>query len=375
MLLLFDYEILRVICWAFLGFLLISFAIIGCFDLGVGMLLPFLGKSDDERGLIVRTTCSFRWGGQIFLLLAGAVLYAAWPIAFSVSIHSLNIVLYWLIFALLLRPLGFVFRNKLPGKKIRCYLDKVLFIGSLLTVFVFGIAVGNLLIGIPFYLESSMNMVYVAGTQYLFSPFSLLAGILAVSMIVMHSAVYLQLKMQGVVSKRISKVVFLSALITLALFAVAGYWIIDLEGYHLLSEVFPNADSNPLASEVKSEAGLWMDNYGHLPELWSVPAAVFASGLITIILVRVNRRKSAFVFSSFTIAAIILTAVCSMFPFMIPSSISLSSSLTVWDSSASIDTLNTVFWCGVFSLPLIALYLNYFFRGLSSQMDKSEGCL
>ena len=375
MLLLFDYEILRVICWAFLGLLLISFAIIGCFDLGFCMLLPFLGKSDDERGLIVRTTSSFRGGGQIFLLLAGAVLYAAWPIAFSVSIHSLNIVLYWLIFALLLRPLGFVFRKKLPGKKIRCYLDKVLFIASLLTVFVFGIAVGNLLIGIPFYLESSMNMVYVAGTRYLFSPFSLLAGVLAVSMIVMHSAVYLQLKMQGVVSKRINKVVFLSTLITLALFAVAGYWIIDLEGYHLLSEVFPNADSNPLASEVKSEAGLWMDNYGHLPELWSVPAAVFASGLITIILVRVNRRKSALVFSSFTIAAIILTAVCSMFPFMIPSSISLSSSLTVWDSSASIDTLNTVFWCGVFSLPLIALYLNYFFRGLSSQMDKSEGCL
>ncbi len=360
--LLFDYQVLRVICWAFLEILLIGFVVIGSFDLAAGILLPFLAKGDGERGLIVDAVNSYGKGGQVFLLLAGAVLYAAWPIAFSVSLHSPGFVLLCLVFVLLLGALGFVLRNKIHYKKLRCYWDKVLFMGSLLTVFVLGMVFGNLLTGLPFYFDASMDRVYVADIDYLFSSFSLLTGLLSISMITMHGAVYLRIRLQDKIRRRANRIVFLFTLITLFLFALAGCWAIDLEGYHLVSEIFPNAETNPMASEVKSEQGLWLDNYGHLPGLWRIPAMVFVSGLISIVLVRVNREKSAFIFSSITVAAIILTAACSMFPFLIPSSVYLNSSLTVWDSSASQETLMRVFWYAMFCLPLMILYLFWFFR-------------
>jgi cytochrome d ubiquinol oxidase subunit II len=364
----FDYETLRIIWWAFLGTLLIGFAITGGYDLGVGVLLPFLGKNDDERRIIINAIGPNWEGNQVWFIMVGGALFAAWPMAYAVSFSCMYFPLLLTLFALLLRPIGFDYRSKVTHQKWRDYWDKALFIGGAVPAFVFGVAFGNLLKGIPFLLENDMRIVYFGYLWDLLNPFSLFVGLISLSLFVMHGAVYLQIKTVGEIYDRAKKVVVIFTLITLVLFALAGYWIGFLDGYHFTSEIFPNAPSNPLLKFVKREPGLWLDNYGHWPDLWMIPASAFFSGLILIVLSLLNRPGSAFVFSSFMVAAVVLTGGVSMFPFIIPSSISLNSSLTVWDSSSSQTTLYIMFWVTIIFLPLIVIYTSWAFRVLRGKI-------
>ncbi len=358
----FDYETLRIIWWAFLGILIIGFAIMGGFDLGVGVLLPFLGKTDEERRVILNSVGPTWEGNQVWLVMAGAALFAAWPTAYAVSFSSFYFALLLALFALFLRPLGFDYRSKLTTPMWRENWDRALFVGGFVPALVLGIAFGNLLKGIPFHFENDMRIVYFGNLLGLLNPFALLAGLISLSMFIMHGAVYLQIKTIDPINSRAKSSVLIFTMITLVLFALAGGWIVTLDGYHITSEIFPNASSNPIAKFVKREPGLWLDNYGHLPGLWAVPISAFISGGMTLVLSRFDRPGSAFVFSCITISAIILTAGGSMFPFIIPSSISLNSSLTVWDASSSLRTLNVMFWVTIIFLPLIMIYTSWVYR-------------
>ncbi|WP_152555636.1 cytochrome d ubiquinol oxidase subunit II [Methylomarinum vadi] len=364
----FDYETLRIIWWAFLGALLIGFAITDGFDLGVAMLLPSLGKSDEERRVIINSVGPTWEGNQVWLVTAGGALFAAWPMAYAVSFSSLYLALFATLVALFLRPLGFDYRSKLPDQKWRENWDKALFVGGLVPALIMGVGIGNLLKGIPFHLDADMRIFYLGSFIGLLNPFALLAGAISVAMYLMHGAVYLQLRTEAEIYLRCKPVVLVSGLVLLVLFALAGLWVTHLEGYHITSEIFPNAPSNPLAKFVKRGEGLWLDNYNHVPALWSVPALAFVSGLLTIALSRFDRPGLAFITSSLTVTSIILTAGVSMFPFLIPSNMSLNSSLTIWDSSSSQATLNTMFWVTVVFLPLILLYTSWVFRVLRGKI-------
>lgn len=275
-------------------------------------------------------------------------------------------------FALFLRPVCFKFRSLLANEKWRYCWDGALFIGGLIPALAFGVAFGNLLIGIPFHLESDMQIVYLGHIWVLLNPFSVLAGFLSLSMFLMQGAIYLQIKTAGEINLRTKKIIFFFTINTLVFFAIAGNWITLVNGYHIVSEVFPNAPTNPLSSSVKQESGLWLDNYGHLPDLWMMPASAFVSGLLSIIFSRLNKPVSAFIFSSLTVGAIVLTAGCSMFPFIMPSSISLNSSLTVWDYSASQHRLSLMLWEIVIFLPLLAMYSCWVFRVLRVLNEKKD---
>lgn len=365
---LFDYETLRIIWWGFLGALLIGFSVTGGFDLGVGVLLPFLGKTDDERRVIINAIGPTWEGNQVWFVMAGGALFAAWPMAYAVSFSSMYFALLLTLFALFLRPLGFDYRSKLTNPQWRESWDKALFVGGLVPALVFGVAFGNLLSGIPFQLENNLRIVYLGSFWGLFNPFSLLAGLLSLSLFIMHGAVYLQIKTVDAINQRAKKCVLIFTVVTLALFALAGYYLTFLDGYHIASKVITDGPSNPLIKDVIKQPGLWLDNYGHLPGLRVIPLSAFLAGLICILLSRINRPGIAFIFSSLTIASIILTAGCSMFPFLIPSSISINSSLTIWDSSSSITTLNMMFWVTVFFLPLIVVYTSWVFRVLRGKV-------
>ena len=364
----FDYETLRLIWWAFLGALLIGFAITDGFDLGVAMLLPYLGKSDDERRVIINSVGPTWEGNQVWFVTAGGALFAAWPMAYAVSFSGMYFALFIILFALFLRPLGFDYRSKLPDQKWRENWDKALFVGGLVPALVMGVGFGNLLKGLPFHLDSDMRIFYLGDFWGLLNPFALLAGGISLTMFLMHGAVYLQLKTEGEIYQRAKSVVWVAALLVMILFAFGGLWITHLDGYHITSEIFPNGPSNPLAKFVKRGEGLWLDNYGHIPALWSIPAAAFATGLATIGLSKFDRPGLAFITSSLTVATIILTAGVSMFPFLIPSNMSLNSSLTVWDSSSSQSTLHLMFWVTVIFLPLIVIYTSWVFRVLRGKI-------
>ena len=187
-------------------------------------------------------------------------------------------------------------------------------------------------------------------------------------MLIMHGAVFLQLKTEGDINQRCKKVVTVFAIMTLAIFALAGIWVANIDGYHISTEVFPNAPSNPRAKIVNKELGLWLDNYAHCPALWAVPGLAFIAGAITMALSKVGRPGLAFIASSLTLASVILTAGVSMFPFLIPSSSAINSSLTVWDASSSFGTLKIMFWVTLVFLPIVLAYTTWVFRVLRGKI-------
>ncbi len=364
----FDYETMRLIWWALLGALLIGFAITDGFDLGVAILLPFLGKNDAERRVIINSIGATWEGNQVWFVTAGGALFAAWPIAYSVAFSGFYFALLLTLFALFMRPIGFDYRSKLPSQNWRNNWDIALFVGGFVPALIFGVAFGNLLKGVPFYFDNDMRIFYTGSFWALLNPFALLAGLLSVSMLIMHGAVFLQLKTEGDINQRCKKVVTVFAIMTLAIFALAGIWVANIDGYHISSEILPNAPSNPLAKTVNKDLGLWLDNYAHCPALWTVPGLAFIAGAVTMALSKIGRPGLAFITSSLTLASVILTAGVSMFPFLIPSSSDLKSSLTVWDASSSLTTLKIMFWVTVIFLPIVVAYTTWAFRVLRGKI-------
>jgi len=363
-----DYETMRLIWWALLGALLIGFAITDGFDMGVAVLLPFLGKNDNERRVIINSIGSVWEGNQVWFITAGGALFAAWPIAYAVAFSGFYFALLLTLFALFLRPIGFDYRSKLPSQKWRNNWDIALFVGGFVPSLIFGVAFGNLLQGVPFHLDNDMRIFYTGSFWALLNPFALAAGLVSLSMLVMHGAVYLQLKTGGDINRRCKKVVLVAAIITLTIFAAAGIWVSNLDGYHITSEILPNAPSNPLAKVVQKGPGLWLDNYEHYPVLWIIPTLAFIAGGLTIVLSKIERPGLAFITSSLTLTSIILTAGVSMFPFLMPSSSALNSSLTVWDASSSLTTLKLMLLATLIFLPIVLAYTTWVFRILRGKI-------
>ena len=364
----FDYETMRLIWWALLGALLIGFAITDGFDLGVAILLPFLGKNDSERRVIINAIGATWEGNQVWFVTAGGALFAAWPMAYSVAFSGFYFALLLTLFALFLRPIGFDYRSKLPSQKWRSNWDIALFVGGLVPALIFGVAFGNLLKGVPFYFDNDMRIFYTGSFWALLNPFSLAAGLVSLSMLIMHGAVFLQIKTVGDINQRCKTVVLVFATLTLAIFALAGIWVANIDGYRISSEVLSNAPSNPLAKIVYKEPGLWLANYAHFPVLWLVPGLAFIAGAATILLSKIERPGLAFITSSLTLTSVILTAGVSLFPFLIPSSSAMNSSLTVWDASSSLATLKIMFWVTLIFLPIVLAYTTWAFRVLRGKI-------
>jgi cytochrome d ubiquinol oxidase subunit II len=364
----FDYETMRLIWWGLLGALLIGFAITGGFDLGVAILLPFLGKNDTERRVIINSVGATWEGNQVWFVTAGGALFAAWPVAYSVAFSGFYFALLLTLFALFLRPIGFDYRSKLPSQQWRSNWDIALFVGGLVPALIFGVAFGNLLKGVPFHFDNDMRIFYTGSFWALLNPFSLAAGVVSLSMIIMHGAVFLQIKTVGDINKRCKKTVTIFSALTLIVFALAGVWVANIDGYHISSEVLPNALSNPLAKIVNKQTGLWFANYYNCPVLLAIPCLAFVSGIATILLSKIERPGLAFISSSLTLAAVILTAGVSMFPFLIPSSSAMNSSLTIWDASSSLATLKIMFWVTLIFLPIVITYTTWVFRILRGKI-------
>ena len=148
-----DYEMLRLIWWLFLGVLLIGFAVMDGFDLGVAMLLPFVARNDTERRVTINTIGPFWDGNQVWLVLGGGAVFAAWPPVYAASFSGFYLAMFLVLATLILRPVGFDFRNKIPDPRWRAFWDYALFAGGLVPSVVFGVAFGNLLQGVPFSID------------------------------------------------------------------------------------------------------------------------------------------------------------------------------------------------------------------------------
>ncbi|WP_313272849.1 cytochrome d ubiquinol oxidase subunit II, partial [Stenotrophomonas sp.] len=188
-----DYTTLRVIWWLLLGVLLIGFAVMDGFDLGVGALLPFVAKTDEERRLVINTIGPVWEGNQVWLVLGGGAIFAAWPPLYAVSFSGFYLAMFVILFALILRPVGFKYRGKMPSQRWRNNWDWALFIGGFVPALIMGVAVGNVLLGVPYHFDDTQRVWYTGTFFGLLTPFALLAGLLSVAMLVSHGAAMLVL--------------------------------------------------------------------------------------------------------------------------------------------------------------------------------------
>ena len=360
---LFDYDTLKVIWWCFIGALLLGFALTDGFDLGIGMLLPFVGRSDDERRVMINTIGAHWEGNQTWFITAGGALFAAWPLLYGAAFSGFYIALMLLLFALFFRPVGFDYRSKIADPRWRSAWDWGLFIGGVVPPLIFGIAFGNLLLGVPFYYDDTLRMTYTGTFGALLNPFGLLAGTLSVAMLALHGASYLQMRTDAAVAERARKVAIFAGLLVATLFVAAGLAVaFGIDGFKITA--MPAADSAfmPLAKTVERVNGGWMANYAKWPATWIFPVAAFAGALLCSAASAARRAALAFIGSTVAVSGIIVTAGAAMFPFLMPSSSQPNSSLTAWDAVASHKSLGLMFWVVVIMMPIVILYTSWAYR-------------
>ena len=352
-----DYETLRIVWWLLLGALLIGFAVTDGFDLGVGALFRFLGRSDEERRALLESIEPVWEGNQVWFILGGGAVFAAWPLLYAASFSGLYLAMFLVLLAFILRPVGFTFRNKLEDRRWRNVWDWALFVGGALPALLFGVAFGNLFLGLPFHIDALSRPVYTGSFFALLHPFALLVGLVSLSMLLMHGSIYLQIRTEGAIAERARRATKILGAVFLLAFILAGVWVMNgIDGYRIVSMLSTNVASTPLDKVVEKSAGAWMSNYHNHALLWLAPLLGIAGAALAIVLSGAKKPISAFVASSAMLAGVIFTAGIAMFPFIMPSSSEPRSSLTVWDATSSHMTLNIMFWVTMFFLPIVLGY-------------------
>ncbi|MFN3461425.1 MAG: cytochrome d ubiquinol oxidase subunit II [Oceanibaculum sp.] len=360
-----DYDTLKLIWWVLLGVLLIGFAVTDGFDMGVGALLPFAARTDMERRIAINTIAPIWEGNQVWFILGGGAIFAAWPPLYAVSFSGFYIAMFLILAALILRPVGFKYRSKREDPRWRSTWDWALFIGGFVPALIFGVAVGNVLQGVPFYLSEELRPFYEGGFFGLLNPFALLCGLLSVAMLVMHGGAWLGLKATGMVAVRARRFGMMAALAVIVLFALGGVWVwLGIDGYRITAGITPDMASNPLRKQVVVEAGVWLTNYGTYPWMMIAPAMGFLGALGAFLGLARQREVSTFLFSKISVVGIISTVGLSMFPFILPSSIDPRSSLTVWDSGSSHSTLFNMLVATAIFLPIVLAYTSWVYKVL-----------
>ena len=355
----FDYSTLKIIWWLLVGVLLVGFAIMDGHDMGVGTLLPFVGKSDLERRVVINTVGPHWDGNQVWFITGGGAIFAAWPVVYATAFSGFYWAMLVVLWALFFRPVGFDYRSKIHNASWRSTWDWGLFIGGSVPPLIFGVAFGNLLQGVPFQFDNYLVSTYTGSFWQLLNPFALLSGVVSSAMITMHGGVYLAHRTEGVIQARAIKGAIGAALVMVLAFVTAGVWLQGIDGYRISSVIDPSALPDPLSKTVVREAGAWMANYGRQPLLWALPALAVAGALLAVGLLLARRTLTAFVSSSLALVGVIGTAGASMFPFIIPSSSMPAASLTVWDSVSSHLSLSIMFWATVIFMPLIVIYTSW----------------
>ena len=353
-----DYEILRLVWWLFLGVLLIGFAIMDGFDLGVAMLLPYVARTDMERRVSINAIGPVWDGNQVWLILGGGAVFAAWPPVYAASFSGFYNAMFLVLATLILRPVGFEFRNKIADTRWRTFWDYAVFAGGLVPSVVFGVAFGNLLQGVPFRIDPDLRVHYEGnGLFELLNPFGLLCGFVSAAMLATHGAIYLTLKTDGPVQQRAQRFIRIGTVLTVALFAVAGLLVwLRIEGYAITSTVIGDGPSNPLMKTVVRQPGQWLANYATHPWMIIAPCLGIIGPLLVLRLTAAERNGLAFIASALGIFGIIATAGVSMFPFLMPSNIAPTAGLTVWDASSSQLTLFVMLVATLIFLPVVLVY-------------------
>jgi len=359
----FDYATLKLIWWVFMGVLLVGFAILDGFDLGVGVLLRFIGRSDEERRVMLNSIGPTWEGNQVWFITAGGATFAAWPLVYATAFSGFYAALMLTLFALFFRPVGIEYRGKVKDPRWRNAWDWGLFVGGAVPALIFGVAFGNLLLGVPFHFDLDQRVFYTGSFFGLLNPFALLAGVVSLGMLTMHGAIYLQLRTDGALQERARRAALWCGIAFLAAFAAAGVWIATgIDAFRIVTMPPPGSAFMPLAKAVERVSGGWIANYTQYAWMLSAPVLAFGGTLLALAASRARRAGFAFVLSCFGVAGVVLTAGFALFPFIMPSSSDPKSSLTLYDAVSTHRTLQIMFWVVILFLPIVIAYTGWAYR-------------
>jgi len=359
----FEYETLKFIWWVIMCLVLIAFAITGGMDIGAHILLPFVGKNDNERRLILNSIGPTWEGNQVWLITFGAGMFAVWPIAYATVFSGLYSALFIVLFMLILRPPGFDYRAKIDSHAWRSVWDLCLLVSGIVLSLVFGLAVGNLFLGLPFHFDADLHPIYTGSLIDLFSPPALVFGLVSVCMLTIQGALYLQYKLQAELAQRAKQAVHWFGIGFFITFIIAGVLAcVWMPGYQII--YIPDINASFAASQkvVEHTPVAWLGNYQRFPALWLLPFLALFCTRLAMRYCHYDRPVEGIIMQSMAIMATLLTAAVALFPFIAPSNQDLNHSLTIWDATASYKTLNITFWIVLIFLPIVLCYTAWVYR-------------
>jgi cytochrome d ubiquinol oxidase subunit II len=271
--------------------------------------------------------------------------------------------------ALIVRPVGFNFRNKAMHPRWRDVWDWILTFNGVVPALVFGVAFGNLFLGVPLRYDDTLRISYEGGFVDLLHPFPLLVGLVSLAMILMHGAAWVAMKSDDVILVRAERALRVLAPLFVLLYVIAGAWLyLGVTGYALEASAITDAASNPLLKSV-SHAGDWFGN-GPLGGAACIAAAVAIAGALGIPwLASRHHHLATFLASGIAVAGTIASAGLALFPFLLPSALDPRSSLTVWDASSSKSTLGLMLLVTAVLLPIVMAYTGWVYRVMRGRVS------
>jgi cytochrome d ubiquinol oxidase subunit II len=358
----FDYVTLKIIWWAIMCFVMIAFAVTGGMDIGVNFLLPIIGKSEDQRRLVINSIGPTWEGNQVWLITLGAGLFAIWPNAYATAFSGLYFAFLLVVIMLILRPPGFDYRGKIESQIWRRVWDTLIFLSSLVLAIVFGVAIGNLFIGLPFYYDHDLHSLYSGGFFNLLNPIAIIFGLVSLCMCAVQGALFLQYKLEGELAQRAQANVKIFGLGFMVSFIGAGACVcLYVNGYVIKS--IPDLNTGFAATQkVVAYVNGWLNNYTLYPALWALPIFTIIATKVAITLSHYGKPLIALFINSVAIVCTVLTAATALFPFILPSSANPNHSLTIWDACSSHLTLEWGLIAVIILVPFILLYTTWVYR-------------
>ncbi len=323
--------------------LFIGFFFLEGFDYGVGMLLPFLGKDDKQRRVIINSIGTFWDGNEVWLLTAGGASFAAFPNWYATLFSGFYIALVLMLLGLIVRAVSFEYRSKEESWEWRNRFDWLIFIGSFLPAFLWGVAVSNIIRGVP--IDAQMN--YTGGFFNLLNPFALLGGIAFVILFLLHGAIFLSLKTTDEImesAQATAKKLWLPTVVVIVLYVIYAFFA----------------------------TGIYQN--GALPIISTIIAALT---LISVIYFLNNKRDGwAFVMTGLTIVFVVITVFSGLYPNVMISSTNPAYNLTIYNASSSAYTLKVMTIVTLILIPFVLVYQAwsyYIFRQrISTKTDESK---
>ncbi|MGQ9517020.1 MAG: cytochrome d ubiquinol oxidase subunit II [Anaerolineae bacterium] len=330
-----SHALLQNIWFLLIGILLTGYAILDGFDLGAGVLLPLVARSDRERRLVFQAIGPFWDGNEVWLLTGGGALFAAFPHVYATVFSGFYLALMLVLFALILRAVAFEFRSRVETAGWRAFWDAVLCGGSLVPALLLGVAVGNIIRGVPL----TPSMEYAGSFFTLLNPFSLLVGLAGLSMFVTHGAIYLVNKTNGALAERAKA------------WALRG-WVA------LLVLTIATVITARFAAPARFE--------GKPAWVWVLPAAVLIVMIGGRVLIAQGKPGRAFLASALTIAGLMALFGVGCYPYLLPASNAVDiagyQGLSIYNASASQLTLLTMLIIALIGVPIMLVYTAYIYR-------------